>query len=106
MGWEIVLNYGEPFDNPFDGPTPLWVAHTMTTVGSRGEDGTVRTVDGEIFNPMVSAANGAVDYDDLEFHLVFHEAPGPTMTNNFPPPHAFFYHLVFEDVSVEVSQAD
>lgn len=102
---EVRLN-GEAFDNPFDGPTPLWVAHTMTTVGARAADGTVRTVAGEIFNPLVNPANGAVDNDDLEFHIVFHDAPGPAMTNNFPPPHAFFYHLMFEDVSVEVSQAD
>lgn len=101
---EVTLN-GEPFENPFDGPVPLWAAHTMTTVGARNSDGTVRTVDGGIFNPIVNPANGAVDNDDLEFHLVFHDAPGP-MTNNFPPPHSFFYHLVFEDVRIELSQRD
>ena len=99
---EITLN-GEAFDNPYDGPAPLWGAHTMTTVGVRGDDdGTVRTVDGDIFDPTVDPANGLVDNDDLEFHLVFEDAPGPEMTTNFPPPLSFFYHLSFEDVTVEI----
>lgn len=102
---EVTLN-GEPFINPFDGPAPLWAAHTMTTVGTRGDDGTVRTVDGEIFNPLVTPANGAVDYDDLEFHVVFHDAAGPSMTTNFPPPFSFFYHLVFEEVRVEITHGE
>lgn len=101
---EVTLN-GEAFENPFDGPAPLWIAHTMTTVGVRNADGTVRTVDGDIFNPMDTPANGAVDNDDREFHLVFHDAPGP-MTSNFPPPLAFFYHLTFEDVEVEVKHVE
>lgn len=101
---ELTLD-GEPFDNPFDGPAPLWVAHTMTTVGVRNDDGTVRTVDGGIFNPVENRGNGAVDNDDLEFHLVFHDAPGPEMTNNFPPPLSFFYHVTFEDVKVEMKHS-
>lgn len=101
---EVTLN-GEPFENPFDGPAPLWVAHTMTTVGARNVDGTVRTVDGGIFNPM-AGANGDVDNDDLEFHIVFHDAPGPGMTANFPPPHSFFYHLTFEDVQLEIRHVE
>lgn len=102
---EVTLN-GQPFNNPFDGPAPLWVAHTMTTVGVRNSaDGTVRTTNGDIFNPM-AAANGAVDNDDLEFHLVFHEAPGPAVDGNFPPPHAFFYHLTFEDVKIDIKHAE
>jgi len=99
---EITLN-GEPFENPYDGPAPLWIAHTMTTVGVRQDDGTVRTVEGDIFNPLETSANGAVDYSDMEFHLVFHDAPGPEMTNNFPPPLSFFYHLTFEDVRLSIS---
>lgn len=99
----VTLN-GEPFDNPFDGPTPLWIAHTMLTVGVRGEDGTVRNSTGGIFSPA-NPADGAVDWQDLEFHVVFHDAPGP-MTSNFPPPLSFFYHLTFENVKVEVSGLD
>jgi hypothetical protein len=97
----VTLN-GELLENTYDGPTPNWVAHTMLTEGVRNEDGTVRTVDGEIFNPLEDPTNGAVDPDDLEFHLVFHDAPGPGMTDNFPPPFAFFYHLTFEDVQVSI----
>lgn len=99
---EVTLN-GEPFENPFDGPAPLWVAHTMTTVGVREDDGTVRTEDGDIFNPIENPTNGAVDYGDMEFHIVFHDAPGPEMTNNFPPPLSFFYHLTFEDVKLTIT---
>lgn len=98
---EVTLN-GEPFENPYDGPAPQWVAHTMTTVGVRNADGEVLTVDGDIFDPTVDPTNGAVDNDDLEFHIVFHDAPGPQMTENFPPPFSFFYHLTFEDVQVEI----
>ncbi|RME98774.1 MAG: hypothetical protein D6768_16520 [Chloroflexi bacterium] len=102
---EVTLN-GQPFNNPFDGPAPLWVAHTMTTVGVRNSaDGTVRTTNGDIFNPM-AAANGAVDNDDLEFHLVFHDAPGPAVAGNFPPPLSFFYHLTFEDVKIDIKHAE
>jgi hypothetical protein len=100
---EVTLN-GEPFENQFDGPIPLWVGHTMTTVGARNEDGQVLTVDGDIYN-MMQAGNGFVDNDDMEFHLVFHEAPMP-MTDNVPPPHSFFYHLTFEDVKLEIVQAE
>lgn len=98
---EVTLN-GAPFVNPYDGPAPLWGAHTMTTVGVREEDGTVRTVDGDIFDPRVDPANGRVDSDDLEVHLVFEDAPGPEMTTSFPPPLSFFYHLQFEDVTVSI----
>ena len=94
----VSLN-GQPFENPYDGPAPAWAAHTMLTIGSRDENGQVHTVDGGIFDPTVDPDNGAVDRDDLEFHLVFHDAPGP-MTDNFPPPLSFFYHLTFEDVRV------
>lgn len=98
---EVTRN-GELFENPFDGPAPLWEAHTMTTVGVRDADGIVHTVDGDVFDPTVDPSNGAVDNDDLEFHVVFHDAPGPEMTDNFPPPFSFFYHVVFEEVTVEI----
>ena len=102
---EVTLN-GQPFDNPYDGPIPLWVAHTMTTVGVRDDDGQVLTADGsQIFNPM-NPADGLVYDDEIEFHLVFHEAPGPEMTGNFPPPHAFFYHLTFQDVEISIEGLD
>ena len=100
----ITLN-GEPFENPYDGPTPNWGAHTMTTVGVRNADGTVRTADGlGIFSAM-NPGDGLVDNDDVEFHLVFEDAPMP-MTDNFPPPLSFFYHLTFEDVKFDIVQSD
>lgn len=102
---EVRLN-GRPFENPFDGPAPLWAAHTMTSVGSRDENGQVHTADGEgIFNAS-DPADGSVDYDDVEFHLVFHDASGPEPTENFPPPFQFFYHLTFEDVQVRILHSD
>ncbi len=101
---EVTLN-GEPFENPYDGPTPLWVGHTMTTVGVRQPDGTVRTSDGGFYNPMKKAM-GKTTNDDMEFHLVFHDVPGPEKTNNFPPPLSFFYHLTFEDVSLSIRHSE
>lgn len=101
---KVTLN-GEPFNNPYDGPAPLWVGHTMTTVGVRNEDGQVFAADGSsIFSPM-TPGDGLVDPQDLEFHLVFHDISGP-MTSNFPPPLSFFYHLTFEDVEIEITHAD
>jgi hypothetical protein len=101
---EVRLN-GELFENPFDGPTPLWVAHTMVTVGARNEDGEVLSMDGGFYNPM-EPGRGAVDYGDMEFHVVFHDLPGPEVTENFPPPLDFFYHLTFEDVNLEIQAVD
>lgn len=99
---EVTLN-DAPFENPFDGPAPRWVGHSMTTVGARFDDGTVRRPDGDIYDPMDSGF-GAVDGEDLEFHLVFHDAPGPT-TTNFPDEFSFFYHLQFEDVRLHIEHA-
>lgn len=99
---EITHN-GIPFDNPYDGPVPNWAGHTMTTEGLRGKDGSVRTTTGEIYNPS-KAANGAIDHNDLEFHLVFHDAPGASKTTSVPPPFSFFYHITFEDVKIKIHQ--
>ena len=102
---QVTLN-GEPFENPYDGPVPNWAAHTMTTAGVRNPDGTVRISNGELYDFSKKAEPGAIDPDDLEFHLVFHDAPGPTMTDNLPPPLSFFYHLTFEDVKLEVKHSE
>jgi len=101
---EVTLN-GLPFENPYDGPVPYWAGHTMTAVGARGADKTIRTKSGDIFNPM-RRSQGVVDNDDLEFHLVFHDIPGPAMTGNIPPPLSFFYHLTFEDVKISIHHRD
>ncbi len=92
-----------PFNNPFDGPVPDWAGHTMTTTGVRGPDGSVRTTTGDIYD-FSQAGNGAVDQNDVEFHLVFHDAPGPNQTANLPPPFSFFYHLTFENVKIKIKQ--
>ena len=96
----VTLN-GTTLDNPFDGPAPLWFGHTMIASGVRGDDHTVRTTDGSIYN-MALSDQGAVDQDDLEFHFVWHDAPTPT-TANVPPMFSFFYHLTFEDVSIRIT---
>jgi hypothetical protein len=100
----VTLN-GEPFENTFDGPVPNWAGHTMTTVGVRNEDGQVLATDGDGFKifDMSQAANGVVYDDEVVFHLVFHDAPGPEMTDNVPPPLSFFYHVTFQDVKVEIN---
>ncbi len=96
---QVTLN-GQAFENVFDGPAPLWVGHTMTMVGVRGADRTMRTTSDGIYNPSLSD-EGASDGDDLEVHLIFHDAPMPA-TTNIPPPFSFFYYLVFEDVTVSI----
>lgn len=102
---KVTLN-GEPFENPFDGPTPNWVTHTMLTAGVRNSDGEVKVLNdaGEevFYNPTLQGNEAVVDDGDLEFHVVFHDVPGPENTENFPPPLSFFYHVQFEEVSFEV----
>ncbi len=125
---EITLD-GQPFLNPFDGPAPDWFCHTMITRGARNSDGTVRTntgggplggdgvcADNTIFSPSLvwpftgptGEEDGCVDYNDLEFHMVFHDAPTFPVTTlgtgNFPPAFDFFYHVVFETVEFEEEQ--
>ena len=108
---EVRLN-GKVFENPFDGPAPLWVGHTMTTVGARNNNGEVKTIGGGIYNPANATNNGVTDPDDLEFHLVFHDLPAnvehPEVIGqgHFPPPVSFFYHLTFEEVSVQVRHSE
>jgi len=96
---DVTLN-GEPFENPFEIPAPQWIGHAMVTEGARRSDGTVRTMTGEIYSPR-EMANGAVEPGDLEVHLVFHDDIYP-LTDNMPPLFSFFYHLLFEDVRIEI----
>ncbi|MDH3308870.1 MAG: hypothetical protein OEO77_15315 [Acidimicrobiia bacterium] len=99
---DIVLD-GEEFINPFGLPAPQWIGHLMVTEGVRHSDGTVRTLSGEIYDPT-RMSEGAVEQGDLEVHLVFHDERFP-MTGNTPAIYSFFYHLVFEDVSLEVVES-
>ena len=41
--------------------------------------------------------------DELAFHLVFHDMPGPQMAANVPPPLSFFYHLSFNKVKIKIT---
>jgi hypothetical protein len=99
----VFLN-GEPFENPFEIPAPQWLGHLMVTEGVRREDGTVRTHDGAIYHPS-NGAVGAVETGDLELHLVFHDERFPR-TDNMPNLFSFFYHLVFEDVWIQIVEAE
>ncbi len=96
---KVTLN-GMPFDNPYDGPVPMWAGHTMVSEGVRDAGGAVRTTSGEIFN-MMKRSEGVTYPDELAFHLVFHDMSGPTMTANVPPPASFFYHLSFNKVKIK-----
>ncbi|MDX1664011.1 MAG: hypothetical protein R3272_09470 [Candidatus Promineifilaceae bacterium] len=100
----VTLN-GKPFANPYqDGsPAPLWVAHTMTTEGVRNADGTVTVNGGAIYHPGLQGEAGDIDASDLEFHLVFHDAPTvEPEAANIPPFFSFFYHLTFEEVKLQI----
>lgn len=99
----VTLN-GEPFDNPFEIPAPLWLGHVMVTEGVRQPDGSVRTLAGGIYNPT-HASEGAVEPGDVEAHLVFHDDLRP-VTSNVPDLYSFFYHVVFEDVRIEIVQSE
>lgn len=100
----VTLN-GEPFVNPFEFPAPQWDAHVMVTEGvRRDDDGTVRLMTNEIFS-LNRADEGAVDPYDLEAHITFHDRQFP-LTSNLPPFFSFFYHVVFEDVTLEIVHTD
>jgi len=101
---KITLN-GEPFNNPFDGPAPMWSGHTMVAEGVRDANGVVRTTSGEIYNMMLKS-EGKTYPDELVFHLVFHDAPGPEMTANVPPMLSFFYHVTFSKVKIKTKHND
>jgi hypothetical protein len=100
---DVTLN-GQPFQNPFGIPAPQWIGHLMVSEGVRQPDGTVRNGSGGIYSPM-EPTNGFVEPGDLEVHLVFHDERFP-LTTSMPNLFSFFYHLVFEDVSIRILQAE
>lgn len=100
---DVTLD-GEPFDNEFEIPAPQWLGHIMVTEGARRSDGSVRTLSGQIYDPS-KGDEGAIEVGDIEAHLTFHDDLFP-MTTSVPPFFSFFYHLVFEDVRIEVIHAD
>jgi len=101
---KVTLN-GMPFDNPFDGPAPMWVGHTMLSEGVRDDEGVVRNESGGLYTAMKSG-EGAVIPEEMAFHIVFHDMPGPDKTGNFPPPLSFFYHISFGKLEVEIKHSN
>ncbi|MEE8402102.1 MAG: hypothetical protein V3R86_08130 [Candidatus Hydrothermarchaeaceae archaeon] len=75
-------------------------AHFMYTDGARQDDYHVHSADQVgIYSPM-NPADGYVDPDDRELHIVAHSTvPDP---NNFPP-HTIWIHLNFESVEVKLA---
>lgn len=99
---EIRLN-GQPFVNPYGPPGPSWIGEVMVCEGVRQKDGSVRTQSNGIFDPA-NPASGAVIGGDLEVHLMFHDQALP-LTASVPPEFSFFYHVVFEDVQIQIVEA-
>jgi len=104
-GFTHVTLDGEPFLNKYGLPGPeRWVSHTMLTEGVRNDDGTVRALGGEIYNPKRHKTVGAVDTADMELHVEFMDERFPTVKGNNPAMFAFQYHLVFEDVVMQLTE--
>ncbi len=92
------------------GPAEVWKngqsqgtfeTHMMITEGARDvESGKIFQNDGTTpYSPM-SPGNSAVNHNTAQLHLVYHTAPAPEMTNNFPPPFEIFEHTMFYDIDV------
>ncbi len=105
-GFMHVTLDGEPFLNKYGLPGPeRWVSHMMLTEGVRNDDGTVRALGGEIYDPKRHKSVGAVDSTDMELHLEFMDERFPTVQGNNPAMFAFQYHLVFEDVVMKLTES-
>jgi hypothetical protein len=101
----VTLN-DQPFENPFDGAAPLWSGRLVVREGVRNDqDNSVRNLDGTIFS-MFDPSHGLVDHHDLEADLFFMDGLDFSPNTNFPPTNSFFYHLVFEDVKLEIKHGD
>ncbi|MCH9041657.1 MAG: hypothetical protein IIB80_05830 [Thaumarchaeota archaeon] len=75
--------------------------HMMITDGARDvTSGKIFQSDGSTpYSPM-SPENSAVNHNTAQIHLVYHTAPAPEMTANFPPPFEVFEHTMFYDIDV------
>ena len=73
----------------------------MVTDGARNtETGKIVQSDGTTpYSPM-SPGNSLVNRNTAQLHLVYHTAPAPEMTANFPPPFEVFEHTMFYDIDV------
>jgi plastocyanin len=79
----------------------IFETHMMLTEGARDvESGKIFQSDGTTpYSPM-SPENSAVNHNTAQLHLVYHTAPAPEMTANFPPPFEVFEHTMFYDIDV------
>ncbi|MFQ5476416.1 MAG: hypothetical protein ACE5DT_05225 [Nitrosopumilus sp.] len=79
----------------------IFEGHMMVTDGARNSDtGKIVQSDGATpYSPM-SPENSAVNRNTAQLHLVYHTAPAPEMTDNFPPPFEVFEHTMFYDIDV------
>lgn len=79
----------------------IFEAHMMLTEGARDvTSGKIFQSDGTTpYSPM-SPDNSAVNHNTAQLHLVYHTAPAPEMTANFPPPFEVFEHTMFYDIDV------
>jgi hypothetical protein len=75
--------------------------HMMLTEGARDvTTGKIFQSDGTTpYSPMMPD-NSAVNHNTAQIHLVYHTAPAPEMTANFPPPFEVFEHTMFYDIDV------
>jgi len=75
--------------------------HMMITEGARDvTTGKIFQSDGTTpYSPMMPD-NSAVNHNTAQIHLVYHTAPAPEMTANFPPPFEVFEHTMFYDIDV------
>jgi hypothetical protein len=75
--------------------------HMMLTDGARDvESGKIFQSDGVTpYSPM-SPGDSMVNHNTAQLHLVYHTAPAPEMTANFPPPFEVFEHTMFYDIDV------
>jgi len=76
-------------------------AHMMITEGARDVDsGKILKSDGTTpYSPMIPG-DSMVNHNTAQLHLVYHTAPAPEMTANFPPPFETFEHTMFYDLDV------
>ena len=92
------------------GPAEVWKngqsegifeGHMMITDGARDvTSGKIVQSDGTTpYSPM-EPANSMVNHNTAQLHLVYHTAPAPEPTNNFPPPFEVFRHTMFYDIDV------
>ena len=75
--------------------------HMMITEGARDvESGKIVKSDGVTpYSPM-TPDDSKVNHDAAQLHLVYHTAPAPEPTKNFPPPFEVFEHTMFYDLDV------